>query len=332
MRSSMGTPAIDLRMHLRVSIGFAPKSGCLQLGTHVLRKGANMTQKLQLHFLSFTLLAIIAATVFAGCASLAPSPDKPQLRESIPDGQHSEQPAQNESMDESLVAVSTNSFITETYADGAIAQYQYKREIDERGNVVSYSTNITDEWQHFELTYDDYGIPLSCEGDTTWTQSVIEWSSDQHPAVVQRDKGELGVTTFTFEYFDDGRIKGYTIESPTRHDSYYLNGSGEIISSVKTTIEENGAETSTTSSETTYEENPQNRTISMLQTNDDGSVIEAQITYDEKGVPVEYVERDELGNSSSEVSEYKEISNPSEMVKIWSQVFYRTNPLSVPAF
>ena len=51
-------------------------------------------------------------------------------------------------MDESLVAVSTNSFITETYADGAIAQYQYKREIDERGNVVSYSTNITDEWQH----------------------------------------------------------------------------------------------------------------------------------------------------------------------------------------
>lgn len=302
--------------------------------------GERKREKLALSIAGVCIMTIAAMLIVVSLKPMGEEPLVPMgefvAREDMPETSDDRQSANDSSvLDEGFAAqgdepVHVNTFIEVKgiYSDSAYVE-TYERRLDEAGNVIEFTYVGEDadlDRVHAEMAYDEYGVPTACSGDESWTQTVVEKDAAGRPLKVERVRPSGDTTVFNFVYYDDGTPRWYSIEMPEESRYFTLDENGRITSylieaddtALTYDVAYGGLEGQPTSSER----------VDMW-----GEVDErAAFHYDEEG---QIVERDtQCGGSGSSVERYayEEISNPSDMVRIWSRVFCRNNPLSHPTF
>lgn len=231
-------------------------------------------------------------------------------------------------------AVYVNTFTeANDFIDGSVYATTYEKRLDEHGNVIGYSFVEGDSALSeiaVEMTYDDQGVPVACEGDISWYQEVLERDDEGRPLRVERAREEMGSTFFTFEYTNNGEVRRYSVEAADETQVYTIDDRGRISSFYGCYEDEVGNE-SEISYSIAFEEDSAGRVTESVRTDLVNTGNEAaSYKYDDDGQLFSWEASYGDGDLSVEEYSYERIDDPSPMVLIWSRVFNRTNPLCVP--
>lgn len=212
----------------------------------------------------------------------------------------------------------------------------YEKQLDEHGNVVGYSfteNESASDTTFVKMTYDDQGIATSCtcEGDIVWSQTVLERDDEGRPLRVERVKEGADSTFFEFGYANDGQLSQYIIETGDEKEIYTIDERGRISSywgSYWDDVRDGLSESSYTVS---YKEDSDGKVVESTRINPVNINAEmVSYEYDQDGRLAVFKGYYDDAETCVERYSYAMIDDPSPMVELWSHVFNRSNPLSVP--
>lgn len=279
-------------------------------------------------YISNAFLAVALAFLVCGCSVEGGTPVS--SAEEAVDWSAENAASIQEGLDTLMVEVGNEN--VELWDTGGCEIQSNQKTLDKFGNVVQYTRKDgSAESQTFIMEYDNYGIPVACTGDAEWTQEVTERDDEGRPAAVARVRADGSATYFAFTYSESGGVVSYEIDAPSSFSRYTLDEEGRIIDAVTVATEDHVAVDAEEAATTSYALDPSGTVEIAMTSSQEGLERSAIYSFGEDGLPTQCNIKYPDSLAVESVS-YAAVESPSEMVRLWSSVFYRTNPLTVPVF